>query len=147
MRDMTNDGPIPCVSLRRCKRTPKLYPFGYSFGVPRMGGFETCQTRHIGVFDVSWKGRKVLFGDGFVIMRMREGRGEARGGSRHIKHAVLACLTCLEGREGAEHQKRAVLGAFLVFGTKGVTEHKGHAYQGMSFVFWRGHGCSGCRSQ
>src|SRR6266511_1090519 len=127
----------------------KTVPFWVQFWCSEdgggMGGFETRQTRHIGVFDMSWKGRKVP--NRFVVMRMREGRGEAGGGSRHVKHAVSACLTCLEGREGAEHQKRAVLGAFLVFGTKGVTEHKGHAYQGVSFMFWRGHGCSGCRSQ
>ena len=66
--------------MQRCKRTPKPYPKGYSFGVLRMGegrgevgGIETCQTRHIGVFDMSWMGRKVLFGDGFVILRMRDG--------------------------------------------------------------------------
>src|SRR6266545_2997078 len=111
------------------------------------GGFETHQTHHIGVFDVSWKGRKVLFRDRFVVTRMREGQGKAGGGSRHIKHAVSACLTCLEGREGAKYQKHTVLGAFLVFSMKGVTEHKGHAYQGVSFMFWRGHSCSVCRSQ
>ncbi len=55
------NGPIRRVSLRRCKRTPKPYPFGYGFGVPRMG--------------------------------------EGQGGSRHVKHTISACLTCL-GREG-----------------------------------------------
>src|SRR6266498_2636048 len=106
--------------IAKMQENTKTVPFWIWFWCSEdgggMGGFETCQTHQYGVFDVSWKGRKVLFRDGFVITRMREGRGEAGGGSRHVKHTVSACLTCLEGREGAEPQKRAVLGAFLVFG-------------------------------
>jgi len=59
------NGPICCVSSRRCKRTPKPYPKA-----------------------------------GTVLVFQRWGRGEVRrGGSRHVKHAISACLTCL-GWEG-----------------------------------------------
>src|SRR6266542_3219349 len=87
------------------KTVPERVQFWCSEDGGGMGGFKTRQTRHIGVFDVSWKGRKVLFGDGFVIMRMREGRGEVGRGLRHVKHGVSACLTCLEGREGVGHKR------------------------------------------
>ena len=79
MRDTTNRPQMDPFVMSHCEdarehQNHTLLGMGLVFrGWGRDGGFKTCQTCHIGMFDVSWKGRKVLFGDGFVVTRMREG--------------------------------------------------------------------------